>query len=125
VTHDFLAKWRKRRAGGLDSGTRGRACHCAFNARLGVLTLAFDHLGADAALTEAFQDNAASQRVSRRLGYEPDGISRDTRGAEVLVSDRLRLRRSVWLRLNHPRAQVDGMDACAAMFDVSERSAEV
>jgi RimJ/RimL family protein N-acetyltransferase len=60
-------------------------------ARIGLLTLAFDHLGAVAARTEVFQDNHASQGVSRKLGYEPDGISRDARGDEVLVSDRLRL----------------------------------
>lgn len=87
-------------------------------ARVALLTLAFDHLAAEAALTEVFQDNAASQGVSRKLGYEPDGISRDARGAEVLVSDRLRLRRSLWQRLPYPRAQVDGADACAAMFGV-------
>lgn len=85
-------------------------------ARIGLLTLAFDHLGAEAARTEVFQDNAASQGVSRKLGYEPDGISRDARAGEVCVSDRLRLRRSVWNRLDHPRAQVDGVRACAAMF---------
>lgn len=37
-------------------------------ARLGVLTLAFDHLGAECAVSEAFLDNAASLGVSRRLG---------------------------------------------------------
>ena len=51
-------------------------------ARAGLLTLAFDHLEADAALTEVFQDNHSSQGVSRKLGYEPDGISRDARGSE-------------------------------------------
>ncbi len=56
-------------------------------------SLAFDHLGADAALTEVFQDNHSSQGVSRKLGYEPDGISRDARGGEVVISDRLRLAR--------------------------------
>jgi RimJ/RimL family protein N-acetyltransferase len=86
-------------------------------ARLGLLTLGFDHLGAEAAVTEVFQDNHASQGVSRKLGYEPDGISRDARGAEVLVSDRLRLTRSRWESLAHPRAVVDGIPACRHMFD--------
>ena len=88
-------------------------------ARLGLLTFAFDHLAAEAALTEVFQDNVASQRVSRKLGYESDGISRDARGAEVLVSDRLRLRSLVWQGLTHPRAQVDGAESCAVMFRAS------
>ncbi|MFC7480772.1 GNAT family N-acetyltransferase [Luedemannella flava] len=48
-------------------------------ARAGLLSLAFDHLGAAAARTEVFQDNLASQGVSRKLGYERDGISVDAR----------------------------------------------
>jgi RimJ/RimL family protein N-acetyltransferase len=65
-------------------------------ARTGLLTLAFDHLGARAARTEVFQDNDASQGVSRKLGYERDGISVDARGDEAVVSDRLRLTRDKW-----------------------------
>jgi len=60
-------------------------------ARTGLLSLAFDHLGAQAALSAVFQDNQASQGVSRKLGYESDGISVDARGDEAVVSDRLRL----------------------------------
>ncbi|MGZ4582146.1 MAG: GNAT family N-acetyltransferase, partial [Nocardioidaceae bacterium] len=37
-------------------------------ARTGLLTLAFDHLSAEAALTEVFRDNHASQAVSRQAG---------------------------------------------------------
>lgn len=86
-------------------------------ARLGLLTLAFGHLAAEAALTEVFQDNHASQGVSRKLGYEPDGISRDARGSEVLVSDRLRLNRSRWECVTHSDVAVDGIDACRRMFE--------
>jgi RimJ/RimL family protein N-acetyltransferase len=87
-------------------------------ARIGLLTLAFDHLGAEAALTEVFQDNHSSQGVSRKLGYEPDGISRDARGDEALVSDRLRLTRQRWLEQDRPSPEVSGLDACRAMFGV-------
>lgn len=87
-------------------------------ARIGLLTLAFDHLGAEAALTEVFQDNHSSQGVSRKLGYESDGISRDARGDEVLVSDRLRLTRENWMRSNHPRAEVAGIDQCRPCFGI-------
>ena len=86
-------------------------------AGIGLLTLAFDHLWAEAAVSEVFQDNLASQGVSRKLGYEPDGISRDARGREALVSDRLRLSRSRWENAAHPRMVVDGIDACRHMFD--------
>lgn len=85
-------------------------------ARRGLLALAFDHLGAETALTEVFQDNHASQGVSRKLGYEHDGISRDARGSEVLISDRLRLSRSRWADVPHADIVVDGVDACRHMF---------
>ncbi|HYO19179.1 MAG TPA: GNAT family N-acetyltransferase [Dermatophilaceae bacterium] len=86
-------------------------------ARLGLLTLAFDNLAAEAAVTEVFQDNHASQGVSRKLGYEPDGISHDARGSEVLVSDRLRLSRSRWEGVLHPDVAVEGIEACRPMFE--------
>lgn len=87
-------------------------------ARLGALALAFEHLGAAAARTEVFPDNHASQGVSRKLGYVHDGISRDRRGSEVLVSDRLRLTRSGWQAhaQSRPVVQVTGLDSCQAMF---------
>ncbi|WP_152360332.1 GNAT family N-acetyltransferase [Microlunatus speluncae] len=85
-------------------------------ARIGLLTLAFDFLRAEAALTEVFQDNYSSQGVSRKLGYEPDGVSRDARGDEVLISDRLRLTRQNWIRSAHPRAAVAGFEACHPCF---------
>ncbi|MGW5670240.1 GNAT family N-acetyltransferase [Micromonospora sp. NPDC003776] len=85
-------------------------------ARVGLLTLAFDHLDARAALTEVFQDNHASQRVSRKLGYEADGISVDARGDEALVSDRLRLTRQRWTQQERPTVRVNGVAACRPMF---------
>ncbi|MEV0613445.1 GNAT family protein [Nonomuraea sp. NPDC050404] len=85
-------------------------------ARVGLLTLAFDHLGARAARTEVFQDNHASQGVSRKLGYEHDGISVDARGDEALVSDRLRLTRQRWAQQDRPAVRVDGITACRPMF---------
>jgi len=41
--------------------------------RAAVVAFAFDHLGAVRARSAAFVDNVASQRVSERLGYRPDG----------------------------------------------------
>jgi RimJ/RimL family protein N-acetyltransferase len=85
-------------------------------ARTGLLALAFDHLAARAARTEVFQDNDASQGVSRKLGYEHDGISVDARGDEAVVSDRLRLTRDRWARKEHMAVKVDGIAACRQMF---------
>jgi RimJ/RimL family protein N-acetyltransferase len=85
-------------------------------ARIGLLTLAFDHLGADAALTEVFQDNHSSQAVSRKLGYAPDGISVDARDGEPVISDRLRLTRQRWSEQQHSAVTVQGVEACRAEF---------
>lgn len=87
-------------------------------ARSGVLALAFDHLHAAAALSEVFQDNHASQAVSRKLGYEPDGVSRDARGDEVLVSDRLRLTVEKWRTTTRPHVEITGLETCRQMFGV-------
>jgi RimJ/RimL family protein N-acetyltransferase len=85
-------------------------------ARTGVLTLAFDHLGATDATSEVFQDNDSSQGVSRKLGYRPDGISRDARGDEALVSDRLRLTADRWAETEHVPIEVDGVGQARSMF---------
>ncbi len=87
-------------------------------ARTALLTLAFDHLDAVSAVTEVFQDNAGSQGVSRKLGYRSDGISRDVRDGEVVVSDRLRLDRADWDRVEHTPTEVVGLGVCRAEFGV-------
>lgn len=85
-------------------------------ARTGLLALAFDHLGATDATTEVFGDNHASHGVSRKLGYRPDGISRDARGDEALVSDRLRLTSATWAGVDHVPVAVEGLDRARSMF---------
>lgn len=50
--------------------------------RAAVLIFAFDHLGATSARSAAWSDNAASHRVSAKLGYRRDGTAvRVRRGA--------------------------------------------
>ena len=85
-------------------------------ARTGLLALAFDHLGASDATTEVFPDNHASQGVSRKLGYQPDGISRDARGTEAVVLNRLRLTSAQWAAQERSPVTVDGIDAARSMF---------
>ena len=95
-------------------------------ARAALLTLAFDHLDAACAVTEVFPDNAASHGVSRGLGYEPDGISRDVRDGEVLVSDRLRLWRATWddpdRRAARPAVEVTGLGPCRELLGLTDPS---
>ena len=83
-------------------------------ARIALLHLAFDRLGAESARTDVFQDNHASQGVSRKLGYEPDGISIDARGGEALISDRLRLVRDRWS--TPAEVSVTGLEPCLPLF---------
>ena len=86
-------------------------------ARTALLTLAFDHLGASDATSEVFQNNHASQGVSRKLGYESDGISRDRREDEVVVSDRLRLTSARWAALaDRVPVRVSGLEPALSMF---------
>ncbi|MGR6915257.1 GNAT family N-acetyltransferase [[Actinomadura] parvosata] len=61
--------------------------------RAAVLHLAFAGLGALTAVSSAFLDNPASLRVSRKLGYRPDGlIVQSVRGRRA-TQQRLRLDR--------------------------------
>jgi RimJ/RimL family protein N-acetyltransferase len=82
-------------------------------ARQALLHLAFAGLDAEAALTEVFQDNAGSQGVSRKLGYRPDGISRDVLHGKPVVSDRLRLVRDDWQPVP---VEITGLEQCRSWF---------
>lgn len=98
-------------------GLRHQGHGVGTEARTALLTLAFDHLGATDATSEVFQDNHRSQGVSRKLGYQPDGISRDRRGDEVVVSDRLRLTSDRWASLaDRVPVQVAGLEDARSMF---------
>lgn len=85
-------------------------------ARAGLLAFAFEHLGATDAVTQVFPDNHASQAVSRKLGYRADGISRDARGKEVVVSHRLRLTAAEWAARDHVSVSVEGLDKARSFF---------
>lgn len=75
--------WVGREHQGRGIGTRMRAA---------VLSFALGTLGAEHATTEAFEDNAASIAVTRRLGYRPDGEDRLVRQGRPARSLRFRLR---------------------------------
>ena len=60
--------WVVRSHHGLGIGTEMRAA---------ALSFAFDHLGAEFAITAAYTHAAASLHVSHKLGYETNGVRRD------------------------------------------------
>ena len=84
--------------------------------RAAVLGFAFDGLGARVAETNAFLDNAASNGVSRALGYEengrgslaPEGVARETQRFRMTVEG--------WRSRPRPPLTIEGLDASRAMF---------
>jgi RimJ/RimL family protein N-acetyltransferase len=79
--------WLGQRHQGKGIGTEMRAA---------VLHLAFAELGAEEAISGAFDHNAASRGVSRKLGYQPDGINRHAIRRALSIEHRLRLTRAAW-----------------------------
>lgn len=90
---------------------RGRGTAVAM--RTAILALAFDHLGAVAAISSARIDTAPSLAVSRRLGYGDNGVSLTDSPAGVVELQHLRLTRENWAS---PEVKVAGLDACVAWF---------
>lgn len=75
--------------------------------RLLALHLAFDGLGARAATTSAWEDNPASNAVTRKVGYERDGARTEVREGTAVEKLRYRLRRDTWeARPAHQRLDV-------------------
>jgi RimJ/RimL family protein N-acetyltransferase len=86
--------------------------------RSAVLSFAFDGLGARFATSSAFLDNAASNAVSRGLGYEengrgslaPQGVARETQ--------LFRMSAEVWRSRPRPPVEIEGLHACRDMFGI-------
>jgi RimJ/RimL family protein N-acetyltransferase len=95
--------WLGRRYQGGGIGTEMRAA---------VLHLAFAGLGADDALSGAFSDNPASYAVSRKLGYEPDGIERLVVRNHRVTERRLRLTRARWEAHRTVPVSIEGLEPC-------------
>ena len=88
--------------------------------RSAVLSFAFDALGARVATSSAFLDNAASNAVSRSLGYvddghgalAPRGVSRETQ--------RFRMTGEIWRSRPRPPVAIEGFEACREMFGLDD-----
>jgi RimJ/RimL family protein N-acetyltransferase len=83
--------------------------------RSAVLQLAFGHLGALLARSAAFTDNAASHRVSQRLGYRADGTSTVARRSVRAQLTRLAVGPDTFVRPEWT-VEVDGLDGCRALL---------
>lgn len=87
--------------------------------RTAVLALAFDHLGAQAAITSARDDNQASLGVSRRIGYRENGVSLSRSPTGRCELRHMRLTRDEWVSASpsHP-VVVSGLAECASYFGI-------
>jgi len=86
--------------------------------RAAVLGLAFDHLRAEIALTEANVGNAGSNGVSLALGYEPNGLGRLAPGGRVNDTVRYRMTRETWADRPRPPITVEGLERCRGLFGI-------
>ena len=88
--------------------------------RAAVLHLAFDGLGAHYATSNAFTDNPASLRVSRKLGYADDGIQRQVSRGRPATLRRLRLSRETWQSTHSLPVTIVGLQSCLPLFGLDD-----
>ena len=84
--------------------------------RAAILAFAFDSLGAQLATTEAFLDNAASNGVSRSLGYRENGFGSLAPEGVARVTQRFRMTAEDWRSRPRPPVAVEGLEACRPLF---------
>jgi RimJ/RimL family protein N-acetyltransferase len=102
--------WLGQRHQGVGIGTEMRAA---------VLDLAFAGLGAEEAVSGAFEHNQASQAVSRKLGYQPDGINRHAIRGAVSIERRLRLTRPAWEQHRTVPVTLHGLEPCLPLLGIN------
>lgn len=102
--------WLGQRYHGQGIGTEMRAA---------VLYLAFEGLHARYAWSAAFEDNAASLGVSRKLGYADDGIEFHVVRGRAVTTYRLRLDRDAWAAHQSVPVEISGLEPCLPSFGVT------
>ncbi len=118
ILHELeTGSWLGREHQGNGIGRRMRAL---------MLCVAFDVLGAQSVTSGAFADNAASNAVSRRTGYELDGQVRTVREGAAVTQNRYRMSRSRWemvrevnLGILGHEVETAGVDALLAELEAS------
>ena len=96
-------------------GVRGRGLGVAM--RTAVLGLAFDHLGAVAAITSARTDNHASLGVSRRIGYTDNGVGFVAERSGRVLLQHLRLPVEHWR--HGAEVTVENVAPCRPWFGIA------
>jgi RimJ/RimL family protein N-acetyltransferase len=89
--------------------------------RIAILGFAFDHLGAQAAITSARFENAASLGVSRRIGYRDNGVSTSRSPSGPCQLHHMRLTRAQWQESSlGDSVLVTGLSGCALYFGLEQ-----
>ncbi|MEV4414346.1 GNAT family protein [Catellatospora sp. NPDC049609] len=104
----------------LAPGSRGQGL--GKEMRAAILQLAFAGLGAREAGSDAFVDNEAPNRVSRALGYEPNGTDWDTRRGEPARIQQWRLTRDAWERVRRDDIALTGVAECLSVLGIGQRA---
>jgi RimJ/RimL family protein N-acetyltransferase len=78
--------------------------------RAAVLDFLFNGLGADYATSASFDGNGPSEGVSRKLGYQADGIEHHVLGDERRIDRRWRLTREDWEAHRKHEVRIEGLD---------------
>ena len=90
--------------------------------RVAILTFAFEGLGADEVTTSAWFDNAASNAVTRKLGYAPNGEEVHDREGVAAVLKHYRLDRATWEARPaefRPHVQMEGLEPVRSWLGLS------
>lgn len=87
--------------------------------REAVLGLAFDHLGAQVAISGAFRWNIASIGVSEKLGYRRTGVDLVDTANGPREEVRFELDLSEWQLRSARRLSVSGLGACLDLFGLT------
>jgi RimJ/RimL family protein N-acetyltransferase len=108
ITKQFeTGSWLGQRFQGQGLGTEMRAA---------ILHLGFQGLGADRAITGAWEDNPTSQAVTRKLGYSDDGWTFGVReGARVRML-RFALLRDEWEPRRRDDIAIEGLEPCLPLL---------
>ncbi len=119
MARDFAIKrvinsgsWLGREFQGQGLGTEARAA---------ILALAFEGLGADAAESGYIEGNAASARVSEKLGYRIWGDEAYAIEGKRELEVKVRCTRETWRRDLVP-VTIEGLEPCLKLFGVGELS---
>ncbi|GAB2834537.1 GNAT family protein [Actinocorallia aurea] len=91
--------------------------------RAAVLALVFAGLGARTAGSAAHTDNAASNAISRRLGYRENGIRFSAIQGRRVEDTLYLLDRESWAAHRTVEAEITGLGPCLPMFGLSEDAA--